>query len=152
MEKNKLTRDKVSILIKWYRIYRFLWIHHFELVSKIIYKLAYLILGCTIPPTAQLGKGVNVAHPIGIVVHQNAIIGDNTIIYQNVTIGRRNGDMEESPIIGSNCIIGVGACILGKIVIGDNVKIGANAVVVHDVPDGCTVVGIPAKIIGNQSR
>ena len=95
---------------------------------------------------------MNFGHPIGIVIHQNAIIGSNTIIYQNVTIGRRNGNKEESPIIGKNCIIGAGACVLGNIKIGNNVKIGANSVVVTDVPDNCTVVGIPGEIIKNGNK
>lgn len=149
---NKLTKEKVSILIKCYRVYRFFWVNHMEFISNVIYKMVYLIFGCTIPPTSKLGKGVNVAHPIGIVVHQNAVIGDNTIIYQNVTIGRRNGNLEESPVIGNNCILGVGCCILGDIKVGDNVKIGANAVVVKDVPSNVTVVGVPAKIIKESKK
>lgn len=144
---NKLTKEKTSVLIKAYRIYRFLWVHHFEFISKVIYKLVYLIFGCTIPPTTQLGDGVNVGHPIGIVIHQNAIIGDNTMIYQNVTIGRRNGSLEEAPKVGKNCILGAGCCILGDVIIGDNVKIGANAVIVKNVPSNVTVIGVPGRII-----
>ena len=89
-----------------------------------------------------LEKGVNIGHGIGIVIHQNSRIGKGTMIYQNVTIGSGNG-----PIIGENCILGCGCCVLGDIVIGNNVKIGANAVVLKNVPDNCTVVGIPAKIV-----
>lgn len=149
-KKNKLTKDKISILVKIYHIYRGLWINRFELLSRIIYRMTYLIFGCNIPPTVEFEEGVNIAHPIGIVIHQNAKIGKNTMIYQNVTIGRRNGDLEESPIIGSDCLIGAGACILGAVRIGDRVKVGANAVVVHDIPDDCTVVGVPGRIIRNE--
>ena len=67
------------------------------------------------------------------------------LLYQNVTLGGRNG--KGGPIIGKNCIIGAGACVLGEITIGDNVNIGANAVVLEDVPENCTVVGVPAKIV-----
>lgn len=84
-------------------------------------------------------------HGIGIVIHQWSEIGENTKIYQHVTIGNANG-----PKIGRNCVIGSGACILGNIVIGDNCNIGANAVVLTSVPDNCTAVGVPAKIISRK--
>ena len=118
-----------------------------EIISKIVYNFVYLVFGCTIPPTTKLGRVVNIAHPIGIVIHQNAVIGDNTLIYQNVTIGRRNGSLEECPIVGKNCILGAGCCILGVVKVGDNVKVGANAVVVKDDPSNVTVTGIPAEIV-----
>lgn len=116
-------------------------------MTSIIYKLTCLLLGCYIPPTVDLGSGVNFGHPIGIVIHQNSKVGKNTIIYQNVTLGRKDRSNQLAPIIGDNCIIGAGACILGNVVIGKNVTVGANAVVVTDIPDGCTVVGVPGKII-----
>ena len=75
------------------------------------------------------------------------MVGKNTLIYQNVTLGRIGLDNQDAPVIGDNCVIGAGACILGKIHIGDNVKIGANAVVTKDIPDNCTAVGVPAKVI-----
>lgn len=151
-KKNKLTVEKKSILKKLYDIYSGLWKLHLYFLSKIIWRFTYLCFNSSIPPTVVLEEGVNFGHPIGIVIHQNAIIGSNTIIYQNVTIGRRNGNKEESPIIGKNCIIGAGACVLGNIKIGNNVKIGANSVVVTDVPDNCTVVGIPGEIIKNGNK
>lgn len=91
-------------------------------------------------------RGVNFGHPIGIVIHQDAIIGENTLIYQNVTIGRKDRTSQKCPKIGCNCVIGAGACILGDIKIGNNVTIGANAVVVSNVPDNSTAIGVPALI------
>ena len=79
----------------------------------------------------------------GIIVSYGAIIGLNCTINQQVTIGQNN---EGHPIIGNNVFIGAGARIIGKVRIGNNVKIGANAVVVHDIPDNCTAVGVPAKV------
>jgi len=104
------------------------------------------MLGCTIPPSVRLDDGVNFGHPVGIVIHQNAIIGKNTLIYQNVTIGRKDLNSQTCPTIGENCIIGAGACLLGDISIGNNVTIGANAVVVTDVPDNSVAIGVPAQI------
>ena len=85
----------------------------------------------------------------GCHINRNAIIGKNCIIFQNVTIGIRSlDDMERrAPVIGDDCVIGAGACLLGGITIGDNVKIGANTVVLHDVPSNSTVVGVEGRII-----
>ena len=138
-------KEKESIAIKFYRLERCFYTHKMKILSKIIYHLMQILLGCTIPYSAVLEKGVHIAHFHGIVIHQNSKIGANTVIYQNVCIGGRNG--EAGSKIGKNCILGVGSCILGKIKIGDNVKVGANAVVLKDVPDNCTVVGIPATIV-----
>ena len=137
--------NNISIIIKLYKLEKWFYKKKMEFMAVIIWRLIYLIFNCYIPYTAELSEGVNIAHGIGIVIHQKSKIGANTLIYQNVTLGGRNG--KGGPIIGENCVIGAGACILGEIRVGNNVKIGANAVVVKDVPDNCTVVGIPAKKI-----
>lgn len=134
--------NKESIVMKFYRKEHWLWNNNYRFLAKVIWRLIYILFSCHIPPTCKLGEGVNIAHGLGIVIHQNSIIGKGTMIYQHVTIGSGNG-----PIIGNNCILGAGCCILGNIRLGNNVKVGANAVVINDVPDNCTVVGVPAKII-----
>ena len=93
---------------------------------------------------------MNIAHFHGIVIHHKSTIGDNTVIYQNVTLGGRNG--KPGPRVGKNCVIGAGACILGDIEIGNNVNIGANAVVLENIPDNCTAVGVPARIIKHNEK
>ncbi|MFO0722416.1 MAG: serine O-acetyltransferase [Myxococcota bacterium] len=104
--------------------------------------------GIEIPYSAKLGRRVVVEHQGGIVVHGNAEIGDDTIIRQGVTIGNKNLDEPmDAPRIGARVNIGAGAKILGKLEIGDDAAVGANSVVVKDVPAGATVVGIPAKEI-----
>lgn len=138
-------RNKESIAIKFYRLERWFYLHKLSFLAKTVYHLIQLLLGCTIPYSAVLEKGVNIAHFHGIVVHQKSKIGSGTIIYQNVCLGGRNG--KGGPTIGKNCVLGAGSCILGEIIIGNNVNIGANAVVLNDIPDNCTVVGVPAKII-----
>ena len=146
-EEKRDATNKTSIVIKFYNFERWLWTHNFKFFSKFVWRLIYLLFNCSIPPTANLKKGVNIAHGIGIVIHQNTSIGENTILYQNVTIGSGNG-----PQIGANCILGAGACVLGDIVIGNNVKIGANCVVLNNIPDNCTVVGVPGKIIKKNGK
>lgn len=138
-------RDKVSVVIKWYKAERFFYNHNMRIVAQLIFHIMQILFSCSIPYSAELEDGVNIGHFHGIVIHQKSKIGANTLIYQNVTLGGRNG--QGGPTIGKNCIIGAGACILGQITIGDNVSIGANAVVIEDVPDNCTVVGVPARIV-----
>ena len=142
-----MKKIKPGIVMKFYRAERWCYTHKFSLIAKIINRYIYLQFNCSIPFTTDIGKDVIMPHGIGIVLHQNSIIGKKTIIYQNVTVG--NGD---GPKIGENCIIGTGACVLGNIKIGNNVKIGANAIVLEDVPDDCTVVGVPGKIIKKKRK
>ena len=97
---------------------------------------------------ARIGKGLMVVHGSGTVIGGGAVIGDNLTIYQNATIGFQNG----FPTIGDNVFIGAGAIVIGKIKVGNNVKIGAGAVVVNDVPDDCTVVGPKAMIISKKTN
>lgn len=88
-------------------------------------------------------------HPNGVVIHPNALIGPNCLIFQQVTIGTREGEMV--PVIGAHVDIGAGAKILGDVRVGDHALIGANAVVIADVPSGKTAVGIPAVMVEGRS-
>lgn len=102
-------------------------------------------LGLTIPPNT-FGKGLYITHIGTIVVNHKARIGENCVLNACVNIGNNWGDVEAVPTIGKNCFIGPGAKIYGHIVIGDNVRIGANAVVNKSFPEGnCKLVGVPAK-------
>jgi len=103
-----------------------------------------VVTGADIPLNSQLGGGGLIPHPNGIVIHPKAKIGVNCLIFQQVTLGSRDGG---APIIGGHVDIGAGAKIIGNITLGDHVRIGANSVVLTDVPSGCTAVGVPAKII-----
>jgi serine O-acetyltransferase len=137
----------------------FNYIFWFRLASK--YKnpiLKYLLFrkmikyGIEIHAGTKIGKGFYIGHWGGIVINPKAIIGDNCNISQGVTIGIVNsGEKAGVPTIGDRVYIGPGAKIVGKIKIGNDVAIGANAVVVNDVPEGVTVGGIPAKVISNNN-
>jgi len=104
------------------------------------------VCGADIPINAKLGGGLLMPHPNGIVIHPDAEIGPNCLIFQQVTVG--TGSRPGVPRIGGQVDIGAGAKILGGIHIGDHARIGANAVVLQDVPAGCAAVGIPARIVG----
>ena len=135
-------KNNPGIVMRFYRVERWCYLHHLRLLAYVIYRFIYLQFNCQIPYTTIIEKDVEIVHGIGIVLHQSSVIGKGTKIYQNVTIGNGNG-----PKIGENCIIGAGAVVLGDIRIGDNCKIGANAVVLNDIPDNSTAVGVPARII-----
>jgi len=117
------------------------------IIPKVIKFFIFLIYNSSIPYQAIIGKGTSFGYGgIGVVIHKRAIIGRNCMIGPNVTIGGKSG-LYEVPKIGNNVYIATGAKILGPINIGDNVVIGANAVVVKDVPNNAVVAGVPAKII-----
>jgi serine O-acetyltransferase len=111
-------------------------------------KLAEMLSGITIGVGAQIGRRLTIEHSGAIVIHGAARLGDDCIIRQGVTIGnRRLDDPLGAPVIGHRVNIGAGAKILGRLHIGDDAEIGANAVVLQDVPAGATAVGVPARIL-----
>jgi serine O-acetyltransferase len=114
-----------------------------------LYALITVLTGINLPPTAKIGPGLRIWHFGCIVLHPAVEIGKNCDIRHEVTIGNRQ-EYGDVPVIGDNVNIGVGAKILGRIRIGNNVLIGANAVVIHDVPDNCLAVGNPARIIARK--
>lgn len=111
----------------------------------IIFHLLEVMLGISIPKSAQVGGGLRIYHFGNIFIHNKANIGNECILRQGVTIGNRYNN-DDVPIVGDRVELGAYAQVLGKIVIGNDVKIGALSVVLSDVPDGATVCGIPAKI------
>jgi serine O-acetyltransferase len=107
-----------------------------------------IITGCEIPLNTQVGGGLVMPHPNGVVIHPECTIGPNCLIFQQVTLGNRGSEGQEGvPVIGGHVDIGAGAKILGAVTIGDHAVIGANSVVLVDVPSGATAIGVPARII-----
>ena len=116
-------------------------------------KIAEMLCGVTIGVSAKIGRRLVIEHSGAIVVHGNAVLGDDCIIRQGVTIGNRYMDKPlDAPVIGHRVNIGAGAKILGAVHIGDDAEIGANAVVLKDVPAGAVAVGVPARIILRKSE
>ena len=107
------------------------------------------VSGAEIPLSTTLGGGLLIPHPNGIVMHPDVIVGANCLIYQQVTLGSREGSTGV-PILGDHVDVGAGAKCLGPIKIGRGSRVGANAVVVNDVPPGSTAIGIPARVKGNK--
>ena len=117
-------------------------------LPRYISYLTRIITGIEIHPKARIGNRFFIDHGEGVVIGETAIIGDDVLIYQQVTLGGTGSEHgKRHPTIGNNVIIGAGAKVLGNITIGDNVRIGAGSVVISDVPDHSTVVGIPGRVV-----
>ncbi|MCG2673202.1 serine O-acetyltransferase [Bradyrhizobium sp. GCM10023182] len=106
-----------------------------------------IITGSDISPFAKIGKRLFLPHPNGVIIHKDAVIGDDCIIMQQVTVGQLA--VGNVPKLGNGVYIGAGAKVLGPISIGDRARIGANSVVLSDIPAGKTAVGIPAKVVNS---
>lgn len=115
-------------------------------LPRLIAHLSRFFTGIDIHPGAQLGRGVFIDHGMGVVIGETAIVGDYCLIYQGVTLGGTGKDTgQRHPIVGHHVVMGAGAKVLGRIVIGDYARIGAGSVVLHPVPAHCTAVGIPSR-------
>ncbi|RQP26342.1 serine O-acetyltransferase [Piscinibacter terrae] len=119
-------------------------------LARLRYEVLSVLTGSDVGITAKFGTNFRLPHPVGVVVHERAVIGDDCMFMQQVTIGILAD--HRVPTIGSRVYIGTGAKVLGHVSIGDDARIGANAVVLSDVPAGATAVGIPARIIVRKSH
>lgn len=137
----------MDLLMLIYRISNWLYRHHVPLLPRIIDLFVREFLKCSVPASCAIGGGTKFAYGgIGIVIHARCVIGKNCIIGQGATIGGKS-QWYEVPVLGDNVYVAAGARIIGPIRIGNNVTIGANAVITKDVPDNCVVAGVPARII-----
>lgn len=124
----------------------------FSFIYKILYVMIQIITGIELPCEAKVGKRFTIEHFGGIIISGDAVFGDDVIIRNGVTVGLRHSGVRGSPTIGNRVDIGAGAKLLGPIIIGDDVLIGANAVVIKDVPACSIAVGVPARIIPRRDR
>jgi serine O-acetyltransferase len=137
-----------------YRLAHWLWNRDFHILARIFSHVVRFFTGIEIHPGARIGRGFFIDHGMGVVIGETTEIGDNVTIYHGVTLGGTTWDKgKRHPTLGDNVVIGAGAKVLGPIKLGENVRIGSNAVVVADAPDNSTVVGIPGRIIySNASK
>ena len=131
-----------------HRIAHWLWQKKVPFFPRVISQISKFYTGIEIHPGAQIGKKLFIDHGMGVVIGETTIIGDNVTIYQGVTLGGTGKERgKRHPTIGNNVVISAGAEVLGSITIGNNVIIGAGSVVIKPVPDNCTVVGVPGRIV-----
>lgn len=131
-----------------YRVSHWLWQKRIPFLPRALSQFARWVTGIEIHPGATIGTGFFIDHGMGVVVGETAEIGDYVTLFQGVTLGGTGKERgKRHPTVGNHVVIGAGAKILGAIRIGDNVKIGANSVVLKSVPPHSTVIGVPARII-----
>lgn len=121
--------------------------------ARLVSQGARFLTGIEIHPGAKIGRGLFIDHGSGVVIGETAEIGDNCTLYQGVTLGGTGKHVgKRHPTLGNNVMVGSGAKVLGPFRIGDNSKIAANAVVLDEIPDNCTAVGIPARVVRKNNR
>ena len=131
-----------------HRIAHFFYKKGLVVLPRLISHFSRFITGIEIHPGAKLGSGVFIDHGLGVVIGETAEIGDNVTIYQGVTLGGTGKEKgKRHPTVGKNVVVGTGAKVLGPIVIGDGVRVGAGSVVLQSVPSSATVVGIPGRVV-----
>ncbi|NQT46763.1 MAG: serine O-acetyltransferase [Candidatus Omnitrophica bacterium] len=136
-----------------YRMAHIIFKARIPLLPRIMSQVAKWLTGIEIHPGAAIGEGLFIDHGMGVVIGETSVIGNNVTIFQGVTLGGTGKERgKRHPNIGDNVVIGTGAKILGNITVGDNSYIGANAVVIKDVPHNSTVVGVPGRITKQDGR
>ncbi len=135
----------------FYRLSHRLWKLGLKWIARVISHLSRWITGIEIHPGASIGSRLFIDHGMGVVIGETAEIGDDCTLYHGVTLGGTSLDAgKRHPTLGNNIVIGAGAKVLGPIHVGDNARIGSNSVVVKEVPESATVVGIPAHVVGSD--
>ena len=131
-----------------YRIAHVIHRLHIPIIPHVIMLMGRILTGIEIHPAAKIEGGIFIDHGFGVVIGETSEIGKNVTIFQGVSLGGTGKETgKRHPTIGDNVVIGAGAKVLGSITIGNDVYIGANAVVLHEVPDDCTVVGVPGRCV-----
>lgn len=121
--------------------------------ARLISQGARFLTGIEIHPGAKIGKGLFIDHGSGVVIGETTEIGDNCTLYQGVTLGGTGKHVgKRHPTLGDNVMVGTGAKVLGPFKVGDNTKIAANAVVLEEIPENCTAVGIPARVVRRNNQ
>jgi serine O-acetyltransferase len=145
--------------VVWFRLAHWLWSIRLTTLARFVGNIGRFLTGVDIHPGAKIGSRLVIDHAIGVVIGETAEIEDDVTIYHNVTLGgiapsvesETQKDVKRHPTLLSGSIIGSGAQVLGPVTVGRNARVGANAVVVKDVPENCTVVGIPAQPVATSS-
>ena len=169
-ERDPAAKSTLSVVLTYpgvkavflHQIANFFHMAGFDLIARIISQTSRFFTGIEIHPGAKIGKNLFIDHGMGVVIGETSEIGNNVTIYHAVTLGgispsidsERQRHEKRHPTIGNDVVIGSGAQIIGPIKVGNGSRIAANAVVVNDVPEGATMVGVPAKVIktGNKGN
>jgi len=136
-----------------YRISHWFWKKQFFFLARFISHVARFLTGIEIHPGATIGRRFFIDHGMGVVIGATAEVGDDVLMYQGVVLGGTSlSKGKRHPTIGNKVVIGAGAVLLGGFSVGDNARIGAGSVVIKEVPDGATVVGVPGRVVAADPR
>ncbi len=136
-----------------YRVAHALWRLGVPLLPGLISQSSRFFTGVEIHPGAVIGRGFFIDHGMGVVIGETTVIGNNVTLYQGVTLGGAGKETgKRHPTLGDDVVVGCGARVLGNITVGNDVRIGAGSVVVQSVPDDCTVVGVPGRVVRESGR
>ena len=156
LERDPAARTRLEVFLVYsglhalwiHRILHWLWLHNFRFLARWLSQIARAMTGIEIHPGAVIGPGVFIDHGMGVVIGETAEIGADVTLYHGVTLGGTSLEKgKRHPTIGDRVVIGAGAKVLGAIHIGEDSRIGANAVVVHSVPPNSVVVGVPGQVV-----
>lgn len=161
LERDPAARSYLEVLLLYQGLHAII-LHRFaqfflklrlKFIARLISQISRHLTGIEIHPGAKIGRGLFIDHGMGVVIGETTIIGDNVTLFQGVTLGGTGKEKgKRHPTIGNDVVIGTGAKVLGNITIGDNSYIGANAVVIKDVPPNSTVVGVPGRITKQNGK
>lgn len=149
-------RSRIEVILTYsgfhalvmHRFAHFLYRHRYKLLARIVSTLAKFFTGIEIHPAARIGEGVFIDHGVGVVIGETAVVGNNVVIYQGVTLGGTGKDKgKRHPTIEDGVMISAGAKVLGPFTVGKNAKIGAGSIVLKEVPPNATVVGVPGRVV-----
>lgn len=161
LERDPAAKSKLEIIFCYsglhavwlYRLNHWLWDHGWRVLARWLSQVVRWLTGIEIHPAAQIGAHLFIDHGMGVVIGETAIVGDDVTLYQGVTLGGTGKEQgKRHPTIASNVTIGAGAKILGNITVGENSRVGAGSVVLQDVPDNSTVVGVPGHVIFRNGK
>ena len=168
IDRDPAAKSKLGVVLTYpgvkavffHKIAHFFSVAKFDLVARIISQFSRFLTGIEIHPKAKIGKNLFIDHGMGVVIGETSEIGDNVTIYHMVTLGGISPsidsdgqrDVKRHPSLKNNVVVGAGAQVLGPVTVGENAKIGANAVVTKNVPENAVMVGIPAKNVGTATE
>jgi serine O-acetyltransferase len=161
LERDPAARSRLDVVLTYpglhavwgYRLAHALWEGDMQLLARVVSAIVRVVTGVDIHPAAVIGQGLFIDHAIGVVVGETAVIGDDVTMYHGVTLGGLTlSKGKRHPTVGNRVMIGAGAKVLGPVTLGDDSRIGANAVVVHDVPAGSVIVGVPGRLLAPQGH
>lgn len=161
LERDPAARSRMEVLLCYsglhavwaHRVNHQLWQSGWRLAARLLSQIVRLCTSVEIHPAAQIGRRLFIDHALGVIIGETTVIGDDVTLYQGVTLGGTGKEKgKRHPTIGDNVIIGAGAKVLGKIVIGRNCRVGAGSVVLHDVPENSTVVGVPGRVLYKNGK